>query len=102
MKRREGTALVHNEERILQRVHELSLQGHGTVHGYGLSRDFIDVAPPGKNMALSTLYRCLSRLQERGLIDSHLEIGPVSHQGPARKVIRLTEKGKTLAQTLTT
>ena len=100
MKRRKGTALVHNEERILRRVHELALQGKETVHGYGLSRDFTEVEPPGKPMAVSTLYRCLSRLEERGLVKGQLETGPSSHQGPARRVFQLTEQGKTFAADL--
>lgn len=100
MKRRKGTALVHNEERILRRVHELRLQGLETVHGYGLSKELTQMPPPAKNMAVSTLYRCLARLEERELVKSDLETGPSGHQGPARRVFRLTEMGVELAETL--
>ncbi len=100
MKRRRGTALVHNEERILRRVHELAQEGHETVHGYGLSKEFTQAEPPAKSMAVSTLYRCLARLEERELVESDLETRPSGHQGPARRVFRITEKGKALALSL--
>ena len=100
MKRRKGTALVHNEERILRRVHELLIEGHETVHGYGLSKELTQMDPPAKNMAVSTLYRCLARLEQRKLVESDLETGPSGHQGPARRVFRMTDLGIKLAVTL--
>ena len=100
MKRRKGTSLVRNEERILLRIFELYSEGHLTVHGYGLSRDFTNLEPPAKSMAVSTLYRCLGRMEERGLVESDLEVGPSGHQGPARRVFRLTEQGRLAGQQL--
>ena len=97
MRRRKGTALVRNEERVLRRVWELNRQGHRTVHGYGLAKQFSGADVTDTSMAVSTLYRCLSRLEERGLVESFLESAPSSHQGPARRVFRLTRKGDELA-----
>lgn len=101
MKRRNGTALVQNEERVLRRVWELNRQGFATVHGYGLAKQFSDSQDTDAQMAVSTLYRCLARLEERGLVESLLESGPSSHQGPARRVFKITTKGSELAIGLT-
>ena len=97
MKRRKGTALVRNEERVLRRVWELKREGLSTVHGYGLAKHFDGALASDTPMAVSTLYRCLGRLEQRGLVESLLETGPSSHQGPARRVFRITTKGEELA-----
>ena len=97
MNRRKGTALVRNEELVLRGVLDLKHQGHATVHGYGLAKQFSSSQPSERPMAVSTLYRCLGRLEERGLVESFHESGPSSHQGPARRVFRITPEGEKLA-----
>lgn len=97
LKRRKGTALVRNEERVLRRVWELKQEGRTTVHGYGLAKKISGPDVNDPPMAVSTLYRCLDRLEERGLVESFLETGPSGHQGPARRVYRTTASGDELA-----
>ena len=67
MKRRGGNALVRNEERILIAALGLHAAGDATTfHGYALSKAMD--ADGGKSMNYSTVYRCLDRLEERGLL----------------------------------
>lgn len=82
------------------RLLENHISGEETVHGYGLSKDLVQPGPPDNSMAVSTVYRCLSRLQERSLVESVLETDPSGHQGPARRKFKLTSQGRRFAELL--
>ncbi len=55
MRRKQGTALVKNEMRVL----ELLAQQSSPVHGYVVVKAFESES----KVAMSTVYRCLSRLE---------------------------------------
>ncbi len=66
MRRKSGDALVKNEERVLAAALALLNDGEPQFHGYRLVKAF--ETNPKLTVAMSTLYRCLGRLEDRGLL----------------------------------
>ena len=66
MRRKGGDALVTNERRVLATALALLEEGQLEFHGYQLVKAYRDDRQ--LNVAMSTLYRCLSRLVERKLL----------------------------------
>ncbi len=96
MKRKHGTGLVKSEERILIAALALNTSDTPAFHGYLLNQHL--EATQSKGLVMSTLYRSLGRLAERGLLDSDWELAPNSEQW--RRVYRLTGQGVNVATLL--
>ena len=88
MRRKNGTALVKNEEMILVAALSLYNAGINEFHGYRLN-SFLE--ENGRKMVASTLYRILKRLEERELLESKWEQAPKTEQW--RCVFNLTGAG---------
>ncbi len=69
------------------------------MHGYLLARQLKSRSDSVPVMAYSTVYRCLDRLEERGLIESSTAADQRSG-GPPRRVFRLTDAGRLAAAAL--
>jgi DNA-binding PadR family transcriptional regulator len=100
MRRRSENHLVPNEERTLAAA--LALHQSGTIefHGYLLAGQLKKQPSSTRVMAYSTLYRCLDRLQERGLVRSWWAPDNTGSGGPPRRLFSLTEKGTETAKEL--
>lgn len=89
--------LVPNEERTLLAALALRRVGFEQFHGYKLASQLRTMHPTTRAMSYSTLYRCLDRLAERGLVDE-VPAKPTSQtRGPKRRVFALTSVGETKA-----
>lgn len=96
MKRKYGIGLVKSEERILLAALTLNNTDTPQFHGYLLNQHLASVH--SKGLVMSTLYRSLSRLADRGLLNSDWELAPNSEQW--RRVYRLTGQGISVATLL--
>jgi len=65
----------------------------GERHAYGISRAAEAREQARVPLALGSLYRMLSRLEDQGMIDEDPTPRP-SPSGPKRKVYRITELGR--------
>ena len=97
MRRKGGQSLVKNEERILIGALELKTQDTPRFHGYLLNKHL--VTSHSRGLVMSTLYRSLARLTERGLLKSDWELPANSEQW--RRVYELTGEGVQVAAGLT-
>ncbi|NOX23918.1 MAG: hypothetical protein GXP36_12650 [Actinobacteria bacterium] len=97
MRRRNNTALVKNEEKVLIMALDLLSNGEVSFHGYRISRQLKEKTET-RPMAYTTLYRCLVRLEERELLKSKW-ITPDDGAQPKR-VYTLTKTGKAAAKEL--
>lgn len=88
MRRKQGNALVKNEELVLTAALNLHRDGETQYHGYRLN-GFLD--EHGRKLVASTLYRILHRLEEREFMTSHWEQAPGGTQW--RCVFTLTGEG---------
>lgn len=93
MRRKQGNALVKNEELVLSAALNLHQDGETEYHGYHLNR-FLD--GHGRKLVASTLYRILHRLEEREFMTSHWEQAPGGTQW--RCVFTLTGEGVKAAE----
>jgi len=92
--------LVPNEERTLLAALALQRLGFDRFHGYKLASQLRTMHPSTRAMSYSTLYRCLDRLAERGLVDE-VEANPeTSARGPKRREFALAELGEKKATEL--
>lgn len=90
VRRRAGNGLVRNESKILAAALRLAVTG--TVHLYGYELFAQLSAWEGEApMNHGTLYRCLRRLQDRGLLKTSSTEDP--SLGPARIFYELTQDG---------
>ncbi len=99
MRRRSDDQLVPNEERTLRAAVLLEHQGVDEFHGYLLAGQLRQLPSTRRVMAYSTVYRCLSRLEQRGLVRSRLG-EPATSGGPQRRVFALTGAGRERAASL--
>ncbi len=93
LRRKDGTALVKNEELVLSAALHLHRDGETQYHGYRLN-GFLD--EHDRKLVASTLYRILHRLEEREFMTSHWEQAPGGTQW--RCVFTLTGEGVTAAE----
>lgn len=93
MRRKQGNALVKNEELVLSAALHLHRDGESQYHGYRLN-GFLE--EHGRKLVASTLYRILHRLEERAFMTSHWEQAPGGTQW--RCVFTLTGDGLTAAE----
>ncbi len=99
MRRRTDDQLVPNEQRTLRAAALLRKQGIDEFHGYLLAGQLRQLPSTRRVMAYSTVYRCLSRLEARGLVRSRL--GEVATSGgPRRRIFALTDIGVARAGSL--
>ena len=84
-----------NEERLLSVAFELMVRGEGEFHGYRMVRC---LEQAGAAMNYTTVYRCLDRLENRGLLQGRWEIADGSSR--PRKVYVLTGLGIQAASTI--
>ena len=99
--RRKENGLVPNEKLLLATSLALTREGHSEFHGYALRElwESDGTEPPTMNYA--TLYRCLDRLQERGLLSSRYDV-ETKNGGPPRKMFKLTGIGLDTATQVST
>lgn len=97
MRRRSVDHLVPNEQRTLRAAWQLHEQGNEQLHGYLLARQLKNRDDGAPVMAYSTVYRCLDRLEQRGLIETRES---QASGGPPRRSFRLTERGRSEAKAL--
>ena len=90
MRRKGGVLLVRNESRVLAAALRLAVHGSLEVHGYDLFSRLCEWDGE-ERMNAGTLYRCLNRLEQRGLFTSH--IAERREGGPPRVMYRLTDVG---------
>ncbi len=98
MRRKSGDALVKNEERVLAAALALLNDGEREFHGYRLVKAF--ESSPKLKVAMSTLYRCLGRLEDRDLLKGAWQ---APENDPTARPIRffhLTPDGVTQARDL--
>jgi DNA-binding PadR family transcriptional regulator len=100
MRRRSENHLVPNEERTLAAALALHQSGTKEFHGYLLAGQLKKQPSTQRVMAYSTLYRCLDRLQERGLVQSWWAPDNTGSGGPPRRLFSLTDKGTEAAKEL--
>jgi DNA-binding PadR family transcriptional regulator len=93
-----GVGLVKNENKILAAALRLAREGSVEIYGYEL---FAQLAEWGDEMPMNhgTVYRCLRRLEERGLFSS--AVSRERTQGPPRVIYRLTDAGTLAARDAT-
>ena len=94
--RRRADGLVPNEKLLLTTALDLTRSGQTEFHGYAMRElwESGDSAPPTMNYA--TLYRCLGRLEQRGLLSSRYDVES-KNGGPPRKLFTLTGDGLDVA-----
>lgn len=98
MKRRKN-GLVPNEIRVLICALQL-MPSSPSFHGYALRTLWDETEDSPRSMSYATLYRCLDRLEERGLLDSHIDDDPDRPSRP-RRMFTLTGEGVHVAVRLT-
>lgn len=111
MRRKSVDHLVPNEVRTLLAALELHHAGTSPFHGYLLAASLADKAgaevadadrpstDQEPDMAYSTVYRCLGRLEERDLLVSSIDPDAPSG-GPPRRHFSMTPKGVETAEKL--
>lgn len=92
--------LVPNEERTLLAGLALKRLGFEQFHGYKLASQLRTMHPSTRAMSYSTLYRCLDRLAERGLVSQVDASDASSTRGPKRREFALTVEGDRKASEL--
>lgn len=92
--------LVPNEERTLLAALALQRLGFDRFHGYKLASQLRMMHPSTRSMSYSTLYRCLDRLAERGLVDQVEPTSSSAARGPKRREYALTDSGEIKATRL--
>lgn len=97
MRRRSPDTLVPNEERTLLAALALKRLGIDSFHGYKLASQLRMMHHTTRAMSYSTLYRCLDRLCDRGLVTA-ASSDDDSTKGPKRKQFTLSERGEQRAQ----
>ena len=98
--RRKANGLVPNEELLLSTALTLTRQGQGEFHGYALRELWQSDGNEPATMNYATLYRCLDRLEERGLLESEYDV-VTKNGGPPRKMFKLTGLGLDTATRIT-
>ena len=96
MRRKQGTALVRNEERILSAALALLHDGTNEFHGYRLVKAFEESGTA--KLAMSTVYRCLSRLESRGLLAGEWRMDPEDPTVRPVRYFHLTPGGAEMAK----
>lgn len=92
--------LVPNEERTLLAALALQRLGFDRFHGYKLASQLRTMHPTTRAMSYSTLYRCLDRLAERGLVAQTAAAETSPARGPKRREFALTDHGTVRATEL--
>ena len=90
--RRKANGLVPNEELLLSIALTLTQKGQSEFHGYALRELWQSDGNEPATMNYATLYRCLDRLEERGLLSSQYDV-KAKNGGPPRKMFTLTRIG---------
>ena len=85
--------LVPNEERTLLAALALQRLGFDRFHGYKLASQLRTMHPSTRAMSYSTLYRCLDRLAERGMVNQLEPRDDANTRGPKRREFALTDEG---------
>lgn len=93
MRRRSEKHLVPNEERTLAAALALHQSGTQEFHGYLLAGQLKKQPSSERVMAYSTLYRCLDRLEDRGMVRSWWAEDNSESGGPPRRQFALTAQG---------
>jgi PadR family transcriptional regulator, regulatory protein PadR len=96
VRRRNGNDLTRNEERVLCTAVELLRNGTSSFHGYPLAQ----AMRGDTEMNYATLYRCLDRLEQRGLLASNWRVPDGTAQ--SRRVYEVTGAGLAAASLIET
>lgn len=97
MGRRRQDELVSNEQRVLLAAMDLLTQNEEEFHGYLVAKKLREDSSI-RTVAASTVYRCMARLEERGLLVSR-HSAP-DGQGAGRRTYQLTGAGISTATSL--
>lgn len=97
MGRRREDQLVSNEQRVLRAALELLARNDTDFHGYLIAKKLREDTSV-RAVAASTIYRCMDRLEERGLLVSRYSAP--DGQGAGRRTYQLTGDGISVATSL--
>ncbi len=87
---------MRNEERILSAALALSHDGTNEFHGYRLVKAFEESGTA--KLAMSTVYRCLSRLESRGMLAGEWRMDPDDPTVRPVRFFHLTPEGSKMAE----
>jgi len=90
--RRRDNGLVQNEKLLLVTALRLTNAGQSEFHGYALRELWHADGSEPATMNYATLYRCLDRLEQRGLLSHRYDVDG-NGGGPPRKLFQLTGAG---------
>ena len=98
MSRRKPGTLLPLEAEILEVALSMRRSGHASFHGFGLAHRMREHRGSRSLTAHGTLYKALSRLEERGLLSSRWENAAAAEGRPRRRLYELTGKGVRVAE----
>lgn len=93
MPRRKPGTLLPLETEILEVALSRLRAGHVTFHGFGLAQTMRDQSGSRSLTAHGTLYKALSRLEDRGLLTSRWEDAAAVAGRPRRRLYEITSQG---------
>ena len=98
MPRRKPGTLLPLETEILGAALSMLRSGHVTFHGFGLAHAMREQRGSRALTGHGTLYKALSRLEERGLLTSRWEDATAAEGRPRRRLYELTGQGARVAE----
>ena len=98
MPRRKPETLLPLETEILEVALAMLRSGHATFHGFGLAQAMREQSGSRSLTGHGTLYKALSRLEERGLLSSRWEDAEAAGGRPRRRLYELTGEGAHAAE----
>jgi PadR family transcriptional regulator PadR len=93
MPRRKPGTLLPLETEILGAALSMRRAGEAVFHGFGLAHTMREQAGSRALTSHGTLYKALSRLEERGLLSSRWEDTAAAEGRPRRRLYELTGQG---------
>lgn len=95
--RRKPDAILPIECDILQAAAELQRLGSQEFHGFDIAKKLRDIKDARLLTGYGTLYKALSRLQDRGLLQSRWETLPPDENRPRHRYYQITSAGEAIA-----
>ena len=98
MSRRKPGTLLPLETEILEVALSMLRSEQATFHGFGLAQTMREQTGSRSLTGHGTLYKALSRLEERGLLTSRWEDAAAAEGRPRRRLYELTRQGAHVAE----
>jgi len=98
MSRRKPGTLLPLETEILEAALSILSSEQATFHGFGLAQTMREQTGSRSLTGHGTLYKALSRLEERGLLTSRWEDAAAAEGRPRRRLYELTRQGAHVAE----